>query len=84
MTGFQLTKSLRPVPLILEFGHLRDSESVLQIKTKIVSCHSADSQPITQEVKSKMIHPPLVFPATSNYPPQTWAILCNPSIKQVK
>jgi hypothetical protein len=36
--------------------------SVLQIKTKIVSCHTADSKPDKQEVNGIMILPPLVFP----------------------
>ncbi len=39
------------------------NESVLQIKTKIVSCHTADSKPVKQEVSSTVIPPPLVFPA---------------------
>jgi len=34
--------------------------SVLQIKTKIVSCHTADSKPVKQEVNGTMILPPLV------------------------
>ncbi len=37
-------------------------EFVLQIKTKIVSCHTADSKPVKQEVKGTVILPPLVFP----------------------
>ncbi len=37
-------------------------QSVLQIKTKIVSCHTADSKPVKQEVNSTVILPPLVFP----------------------
>ncbi len=37
--------------------------SVLQIRTKIVSCHTADSKPVKQEVNSTAILPPLVFPA---------------------
>ncbi len=37
--------------------------SVLQIKTKIVSCHTADSKPVKQEVNGTGILPPLVFPA---------------------
>ncbi len=37
--------------------------SVLQIKTKIFSCHKADSKPVKQEVNSTVILPPLVFPA---------------------
>jgi hypothetical protein len=36
-------------------------ESVLQIKTKIVSCHTADSKPVKQEINSTMIIPPLVL-----------------------
>jgi hypothetical protein len=34
----------------------------LQIKTKIVSCHTANSKPVKQEVNSTVILPPLVFP----------------------
>jgi hypothetical protein len=34
----------------------------LQIKTKIVSCHTADSKPIKQKVNGTNILPPLVFP----------------------
>jgi hypothetical protein len=36
--------------------------SVLQIKTKLVSSHTANSTPIKQEVNSTVILPPLVFP----------------------
>ena len=36
--------------------------SVLQIKTNIVSYHTADSNPVKQEVKGAVIFPPLVFP----------------------
>ncbi len=35
---------------------------VLQIKTKIVTCHKADSKPVKQEVNGTVILPPLVFP----------------------
>ncbi len=35
--------------------------SVLQIKTKIISSHTADSKPVKQEVNSTVIPPPLVF-----------------------
>ncbi len=35
--------------------------SVLQIKTKIVSCHTADSKPVKQEVNGTVILSPLVF-----------------------
>jgi hypothetical protein len=38
-------------------------ESVLQIKTKIVSRHTADSKPVKQEVNGTLIHPLLVFSA---------------------
>ncbi len=37
--------------------------SVLQIKTKIVICHAADSKPVKQEVNGTVILPPLLFPA---------------------
>ncbi len=37
-------------------------QSVLLIKTKIVSCHTADSKPVKQEVNGTVILPPLVFP----------------------
>jgi len=33
----------------------------LKMKTKNVSCHAADSKPVTQEVNSTVILPPLVF-----------------------
>ncbi len=36
--------------------------SVLQIKTKIVRCHTADSKPVKLEVNGIVILPPLVFP----------------------
>ena len=38
-------------------------QSVSQIKTKIVSCHTADSKPVKQEVNGTVILLPLVFPA---------------------
>jgi hypothetical protein len=34
----------------------------LQIKTKIVICHTADSKPVKQEVSGTVILPPLAFP----------------------
>ncbi len=40
-------------------------KSVLEIKTKIVNCHTADSKPVKQEVKCTVILPPLVFPAVA-------------------
>jgi hypothetical protein len=36
--------------------------SVLQMKTKVVSCHTADSKPVQQEDNSTAIRLPLVFP----------------------
>jgi hypothetical protein len=39
---------------------------VLQTKTKIVSCHTADSKLVKQEVNSTVILPPLVFPAKNH------------------
>jgi hypothetical protein len=41
--------------------------SILQIKTKIVSCHTADSKPVKQEVNGTVILHPLVFPALGYY-----------------
>ncbi len=38
-------------------------QSVLQMQTKIVACHTADSKPVKQEVNGTVILPPLVFPA---------------------
>jgi hypothetical protein len=32
------------------------------MKTKIVSCHTANSKPVKQEVNGTVILPPLVFP----------------------
>ncbi len=37
----------------------------MQIKTKIVSCQTADSKPVKQEVDGTVILPPLVFPGYS-------------------
>ncbi len=36
--------------------------SVLQIKTKIVSCHTTGSKPVKQQVSGTVVLPPLVFP----------------------
>ncbi len=41
-------------------------QSALQIKTKIVSCDTADSKPVKQEVNGTMILPPLVCPDQTN------------------
>ena len=37
-------------------------KSVLQIKTKNVICHTADSKPVKQEVSGTVILHPVVFP----------------------
>jgi len=42
----------------------------LQIKTKIVSCHTADSKPVKQEVKGTVILPNLVFPGPTHVSPR--------------
>ncbi len=41
-------------------------QSVLKIKTKIVSCHTGDSKPVQQDVNSTVILSPLVFPGPSD------------------
>jgi hypothetical protein len=41
-------------------------QSVLQITTKMVSCHTADSKPVKQEVNGAVILPTLVFPDTAH------------------
>ncbi len=41
-------------------------QPVLQIETKIVSCHTADSKPVKQEINRTVILPPLVFPGHIN------------------
>ena len=38
----------------------------MQIKTKIVSRHTADSKPVKQKVNSTVILPPLAFPGLSD------------------
>ncbi len=45
--------------------------SVLQIKTKNFSIHTADSKPVKQEVNCTVILPPLVFPGGSITVPLT-------------
>jgi hypothetical protein len=42
-----------------------------KINTKIISCHTADSKQVKQEVNSTMILPPLVLPAQSLPHPKT-------------
>ncbi len=38
----------------------------MQIKTNIISCHTADSKPVKQEVNSTLILTHLIFPGTLN------------------
>jgi hypothetical protein len=45
--------------------------SVLQIKTKIVSCHTANSKPVKQEVNGTVTLPPLVFPGLAKDNPSS-------------
>ncbi len=52
------------VTVPLTFGLTGLDWSVLQIKTKIVSSHTADSKPVKQEVTGTVILSPLVIPAT--------------------
>ncbi len=47
-------------------------QSVLKIKTKIVSFHTADSKPVKQEVNGTVMLPPLVFPGMSNQIQKKW------------
>jgi hypothetical protein len=57
-TGGSITVPLASCLTILD-------KTVLQIKTKIVSCHTTDSKPVKQEVNGTVILPPLVFPGSS-------------------
>jgi hypothetical protein len=53
----------------------------LQIKTKIVTCHTADSKPVKQEVNCTVILPPLVFPALAFTDCLHWQhLLAKPSV----
>jgi hypothetical protein len=53
----------------------------LQIKTKIVNCHTADSKPVKQEVDCTVILPPLVFPALAFTDCLHWQhLLAKPSV----
>jgi hypothetical protein len=55
----QATGGSVTVPLTSRLTGL--DKPVLKIKTKIVSCHTADSKPVKQEINSTVILPPLVF-----------------------
>jgi hypothetical protein len=52
----------------------------LQIK-KIVSCHTADSKPVKQEVNGTVILPPLVFPGRTNGSVHVYSSILNKLIK---
>ncbi len=54
------TKGSITVPLTSCFTGL--NWSVLQIKTKIISCQTTDSKPVKQEVNGTVILPSLVLP----------------------
>ncbi len=49
--------------VLLTYGLTGLDWSVLQIKTKTASCHTADSKPVKQEVNGTVILPRLVFSA---------------------
>jgi hypothetical protein len=53
--GGSITVPLTPCLTVLD-------KSALQIKTNIVSCHTAGSKPVKQEVNGTVKLPPLVFP----------------------
>ncbi len=52
------------------------AKTVLQIKTKIVSCRTADSNPVKQEVNSTVILLPLVFPVQTVLQIKTKIVSC--------
>ncbi len=54
------------ITVLLTSGLTGLGYSDLQIKTKIVSFHTAYSKPVKQEVNSKMILSPLVFPGPTD------------------
>ncbi len=41
----------------------------MQIRTKIISCHTANTKPVKREINSTVIHPSLVFPGGWNRTP---------------
>ncbi len=57
----------------------------MQIKTKIISSHTADSKLVKQEVNSTVILPPLVFPFYDYDPgPQVILYICRNLVGFVK
>ncbi len=44
----------------------------MQIKTKIVRYHTADSKPVKQEFNGTVIRPPLVFPGAASESASGW------------
>jgi hypothetical protein len=51
----------------------------LQITTKNVSCHTADSEPVKWEVNGKVILPPLVIPdlcSSRDYKASSSSVVC--------
>ena len=55
------------ITVLLTSGLTGLDQSILQVKTKIVSCHTADFKPVKQEVNGAVILPPLVFPGQTLY-----------------
>ncbi len=60
----RLTFTIKLYPGNTKGGSITD-KSVLQIKTQIVNCHTADSKPVKWEVNGTVILLPLEFPALS-------------------
>ena len=70
------------VPLTTCLTHL--DWCVLQIKTKIVSCHTANSKPVKQEVNGTVILPLLVFPGyTWQQPEAVFLVVCDPPMNEL-
>ncbi len=75
LTSLRLTLLITPQPGNTKEGSITVpltscltglDQSVLPIKTKFFSCHTADSKPVKQEVNGTVILPPLAFPASTN------------------
>ncbi len=69
-----------PIDLLFDWFGL---DSGLQIKTKIISCHTADSKPVKQEVNTTVILPPLVLPGWS-HPLPTVQPRSNYNVKNIR
>ncbi len=61
---------MKCVPILLTSCCTGLDKSVLQIRTKIVNCNTADSKPVKQEENGTVILPLFVFPVcTYNFVP---------------